>query len=595
MKLFHKLFLNSLVFVLLILLVGYLALSTSQQALKEYIGKSSASSATEALNKIEQTIDHKIELFQEYSRNSMLRQTLSESNQKFDELDDIQTYITKTDQEWTSALKEEITPFMQKLLGNQLSVDLIEKIKFYEEKYGYRVFGEVFVTNRYGANIVQTGKTSDYRQDDEGWWQKAKRDGVYIADVEYDKSAAMHSIDIGIRVDDKAGSFLGVVKVVLNLKEMCSIIEEIEASSGFESNTALLINREGTVISSTHHNFGEHLYDDQFFKKMDSDQGYFEAKTHRGDKGKALLSYAVSKGYGNHDGFGRILLVEHRTDEIFEPVAKLRNSLLIISIMVTIFAILVSFFFSRHISDPVTKLKNFTIEIGKGKLDVGIEVESHDEIGQLAGSFMKMVENLKKTTTSIDRLNKEIVERKEAEAALKKSHEELEQTLQKLKETQVQILQSEKMASIGQLAAGVAHEINNPTGFISSNLNVLAGYDTDIKSLIEQYRAIVSDLKAGAATSANEGRSSISERLSHIAELEKEVDIDFILSDTPNLIKESQEGTDRIKKIVIGLKDFVHPGEHKLNYADINKNMESTLNVVWNELKYKARVVKEYG
>ena len=178
---------------------------------------------------------------------------------------------------------------------------------------------------------------------------------------------------------------------------------------------------------------------------------------------------------------------------------------------------------------------------------------------------------------------------------LQRKNDELEQVLMELKATQAQILQSEKMASIGQLAAGVAHEINNPTGFVSSNLNVLAGYDTDIKSLIEQYRAIVSDLKPGAATSANEGRSSISEQLSYIAELEKEVDIDFILSDTPNLIKESQEGTDRIKKIVIGLKDFAHPGEHKLNYADINKNMESTLNVVWNELKYKARVVKEYG
>ena len=178
---------------------------------------------------------------------------------------------------------------------------------------------------------------------------------------------------------------------------------------------------------------------------------------------------------------------------------------------------------------------------------------------------------------------------------LERKNDELERVLMELKATQAQILQSEKMASIGQLAAGVAHEINNPTGFVSSNLNVLAGYDTDIKSLIEQYRAIVSDIKAGAATSANEGRSSISEQLSHIAELEKEVDIDFILNDTPNLIKECREGAERIKKIVIDLKDFAHPVEHKLNYADINKNMESTLNVVWNELKYKARVVKEYG
>jgi len=220
---------------------------------------------------------------------------------------------------------------------------------------------------------------------------------------------------------------------------------------------------------------------------------------------------------------------------------------------------------------------------------------------------------IKKYREMRDRALLEVKERKIAEKELKNAEAELrnyninlEETVEKrtkklnealsnLKNMQSQFVQTEKMASIGQLAAGVAHEINNPTGFVSSNLNVLAGYDTDIKSLIERYRAIVSDLKAGAARSANEGRSSISEQLSYIAELEKEVDIDFILNDTPNLIKESQEGTDRIKKIVIDLKDFAHPGELKLNYADINKNMESTLNVVWNELKYKARVVKEYG
>ena len=176
---------------------------------------------------------------------------------------------------------------------------------------------------------------------------------------------------------------------------------------------------------------------------------------------------------------------------------------------------------------------------------------------------------------------------------LGKAVDQLQRKNDELKATQAQILQSEKMASIGQLAAGVAHEINNPTGFISSNLNTLAGYDKDLRTLIAQYSNFIAGLKDDMAT--EKGRASISEKLSRINELEKEIDIDFVLNDTPNLIKDCREGTERIKKIVIDLKDFAHPGEHKLNYADINKNMESTLNVVWNELKYKARVVKEYG
>lgn len=188
---------------------------------------------------------------------------------------------------------------------------------------------------------------------------------------------------------------------------------------------------------------------------------------------------------------------------------------------------------------------------------------------------------------------RDISGRKAAEEALQKSYDELEKTLRELKVTKSQMLQSEKMAYIGRLAAGVAHEVNNPTGFVSSNLHSLAGYHKDTIELIGQYMSLVSGLKEAKAAGQNGAR--VSEKLDHIAALEKEIDIDFILNDTPNLIKESIEGTERIKKIVIDLKDFAHPGEDKPRLADINQGLESTLNVVWNELKYKAKVIKEYG
>jgi signal transduction histidine kinase len=170
---------------------------------------------------------------------------------------------------------------------------------------------------------------------------------------------------------------------------------------------------------------------------------------------------------------------------------------------------------------------------------------------------------------------------------------EVEKKTEEIKETQAQLMQQEKMASIGHLAAGVAHEINNPMGFVSSNLNTLEEYEKDLRSVIEQYTALVSGLKGAMTT--KEGRAATSERLGHISKIEKEMDIDFILEDIPNLIKESLEGAERIKKIVIDLKDFAHPGEQELECADINHNLESTLNIVWNELKYKATVTKDYG
>jgi two-component system NtrC family sensor kinase len=165
-----------------------------------------------------------------------------------------------------------------------------------------------------------------------------------------------------------------------------------------------------------------------------------------------------------------------------------------------------------------------------------------------------------------------------------------EETLQ---QKECQLLRSEKMASIGQLAAGVAHEINNPTGFVSSNLKTLSDYIQDINGLSKEYRKLIAKLKQHSDPDGV--LPHVSEQMKRITALQEEVDIDFLMKDIFELIEESREGTERIKKIVQDLKDFAHPGEDKPKFADINQNMESTLNVVWNELKYKAEVVKDYG
>jgi PAS domain S-box-containing protein len=176
----------------------------------------------------------------------------------------------------------------------------------------------------------------------------------------------------------------------------------------------------------------------------------------------------------------------------------------------------------------------------------------------------------------------DVTERRRAEDDLKKNYDELKRLNERLEEAQNQLLQSEKMASIGQLAAGVAHEINNPVGFVSSNLQTLKSYSEQMLELIETYQTAATGISDSAL-------------LASIVRQREALDIDFLQDDLPALIKESEEGLRRVKKIVEDLKDFSHVSEGDWQYADLNAGLESTLNVVWNEVKYKARVDKHYA
>lgn len=171
-------------------------------------------------------------------------------------------------------------------------------------------------------------------------------------------------------------------------------------------------------------------------------------------------------------------------------------------------------------------------------------------------------------------------------AKLVVKNKKLDEALQHLQETQAQALQAEKMASIGQLAAGVAHEINNPIGFIGSNLEALTDYFRDYELLLDRYRAL--------GQQASDSKEVFQEGLQGVRDLEASLEIDYLKEDIPELLKDCIEGTRRVGRIVADLKNFAHPGNDRQMLIDINQGLESTLNVVANELKYKATVKREF-
>lgn len=166
-----------------------------------------------------------------------------------------------------------------------------------------------------------------------------------------------------------------------------------------------------------------------------------------------------------------------------------------------------------------------------------------------------------------------------ANAALEAERSALVASLARLQQTQAQLLQSEKMAAVGQLAAGVAHEINNPIGFVNSNLGSLSTYVEQMLSVLAAYDPI---------------RKSMPPALrARIESLPAHQDLDFIREDAPQLLQESKDGLARVKRIVNDLRDFTHVDTAQWAGADLNSALESALNVAGNAIKYKADVVKQ--
>ena len=179
-------------------------------------------------------------------------------------------------------------------------------------------------------------------------------------------------------------------------------------------------------------------------------------------------------------------------------------------------------------------------------------------------------------------LEKEIIERKEIEAKLNIKTQELEKTLLELQRTQAQMIQSEKMSGLGQMVAGVAHEINNPVSFVYSNLVPAREYARNFVELLELYQ------------------QEYSQPFKVIQEKIAEIDLDFIKEDFMKLLDSMEVGTERIYKIVLSLRNFSRLDEAEFKKVNIHDGIDSTLMILGNKLRATSKhseiqVVKEYG
>ncbi len=286
------------------------------------------------------------------------------------------------------------------------------------------------------------------------------------------------------------------------------------------------------------------------------------SETYKADTTQSIQK--LSKTVGNYTIYFGIPAKNHM-DIYYEGFFDMITNILTLFI---IFGIAVSVIMSGIISKPLERLSRAAKEITDGNFDVQIPKTNFSEINDLINSYNEMGLQLNELYSSLEL---KVQERTVA----------LEAANYKLQETQAMMVHSEKMRSLGELVAGIAHEINNPINFIHGNIMILQNYVDDLLKLIDLYEKNNVNFPEDIKTK--------------IEALKKEIDLDFLRGDIKDLIKSCIEGTQRTKNIVLDLKNFSRMEERVLTQLDIPKEIDTTLNILNNKYKNRITVIKNYS